>query len=193
MRILVTGGGGFLGSRIAVALCQRGHQVVVLGRREYDHLKRWPITQRQGDIADRPVVEAACHGCDAVIHAAARAGLSTRWKPFFQANVLGTRTVLQAAIRACVPRFVYTSSPSVTFAGRSQAGVNESQALPPPLAGSLPAIEGPRRTGSAGSQRLGHHDVCASPAFDLGTWRPAFGPQVMGTRPMRPAGPCRIR
>ncbi len=126
MRILVTGGGGFLGTRIALMLRQRGHQVVVLGRRRYEHLPSSEFEFVVGDICDEQLVAQACRGCDAVIHAAAKTGLAGRWSEFYKTNVLGTRTLIRAAVGQQVARLVYSSSPSVTFHARPQIEVDES-------------------------------------------------------------------
>jgi nucleoside-diphosphate-sugar epimerase len=71
-------------------------------------------------------VSAACRGIDCVFHAAALAGIWGRWKDFYGVNTLGTINVVQACRQQAVPRLVFTSSPSVTFRGRDQCGVDES-------------------------------------------------------------------
>jgi nucleoside-diphosphate-sugar epimerase len=61
-----------------------------------------------------------------VFHAAARAGVGGRLADYDAANVTGTMNLVLACLRHQTPRLVYTSSPSVTFAGEDQNGVDES-------------------------------------------------------------------
>jgi nucleoside-diphosphate-sugar epimerase len=79
-----------------------------------------------GDLADANAVARAVRGCDAVLHAAAKAGVWGSADSYFQPNVLGTRHVLAACRAHGVGRLVYTSTPSVVFDGRAHAGADES-------------------------------------------------------------------
>ncbi|HEV8692604.1 MAG TPA: NAD(P)-dependent oxidoreductase, partial [Lysobacter sp.] len=72
MKILVTGGGGFLGQALCRGLRERGHEVVSFNRSRYDALDAIGVTQVQGDLAQRDAVIAAAQGCDAVFHNAAK-------------------------------------------------------------------------------------------------------------------------
>lgn len=125
MHALVTGGGGFLGRYICERLMARGDRVRNLSRSVYPELKSLGVEQTRGDLADRRAVTAACDGVDCVFHVAAVAGVSMNWQVYEKANVVGTRNVIDACRMANVARLVYTSSPSVTFAGRDQNGVDE--------------------------------------------------------------------
>jgi nucleoside-diphosphate-sugar epimerase len=130
MHNLVTGGGGFLGRAIVEQLLTRGDQVRSFGRGDYPELTSLGVQVVRGDIRDSVAVSEACQGMDIVFHAAAIAGIGGPWSRFYEANFVGTLNVLDACRAQDVPRLVYTSSPSVTFAGRDQCGVNEEQALP---------------------------------------------------------------
>jgi nucleoside-diphosphate-sugar epimerase len=125
MHTLVTGGGGFLGRYICEQLRARGDRVRSLGRGAYPELGALGVEVHRGDLTDRRAVTAACDGVDCVIHVAALAGISMNWSMYEAANVRGTQNVIDACLVADVPRLVYTSSPSVTFAGRDQRGVDE--------------------------------------------------------------------
>jgi nucleoside-diphosphate-sugar epimerase len=125
MHALVTGGGGFLGRVIVEQLLARGDRVRSFGRGTYPELEALGVEVVRGDLRDAQTVADACHGIDCVFHSAAVAGLWGPWKIYHGSNVLGTRNVLDGCRRAQVPRLVYTSSPSVTFAGRDQCGCNE--------------------------------------------------------------------
>lgn len=114
MRILVTGGGGFLGQALCRGLIQRGHQVLSYNRGHYPVLARLGVGQIQGDLADANAVSHAVAGVDAVFHNAAKAGAWGSYDSYFQANVVGTRNVLAACQAHGVGKLVYTSTPSVT-------------------------------------------------------------------------------
>ena len=109
MRVLVTGGTGYLGSAIVRALAARGHQPVVFARRASQSGS--PGASIDGDIRDRSALRRAAAGVDAVIHAAA---LVSIWHPqpalFDEINVGGLEAALDAARGLEIPRIVYTSS-----------------------------------------------------------------------------------
>ncbi|MFC5570929.1 2-alkyl-3-oxoalkanoate reductase [Lysobacter yangpyeongensis] len=114
MKILVTGGGGFLGQALCRGLRARGHEVVSFNRGLYPALAAIGVRQVQGDLALRDAVIAAAQGCDAVIHNAAKAGAWGSYRSYFDANVVGTENVIEACRIHGVNRLVYTSTPSVT-------------------------------------------------------------------------------
>ncbi len=125
MNILVTGGGGFLGSQIVLRLHQMGHQVTTLGRHHYPNLPPG-IFQIQADLRDAEPVQKACQGMEAVFHSGA---LSRIWGPrqdFEDINIGGTRHVLDACRNLGIPKLVYTSSPSVVFDRDDLCGADES-------------------------------------------------------------------
>lgn len=130
MKALVTGGGGFLGSAIVKLLHQRGDDVCSLSRSHHRELDALGVVQHQGDVADADAVSRAVAGRDVVFHNAAKAGVWGDEKDYYRANVLGTENVLTACRRHGVRRLVYTSSPSVVFAGRDLEGVDESVPYP---------------------------------------------------------------
>lgn len=130
MKALVTGAGGFLGSHIVKQLVEQGHAVRALCRREYPALRGLDVELAQGDLRDREAVVAACRGVDAVFHAAAVPGIWGPWKRYYESNTLGTQHVVEGCRMHGVPRLVYTSSPSVTFDGSDQCGVDESAPYP---------------------------------------------------------------
>lgn len=126
MKALVTGAGGFLGRYIVEQLVARGDQVRGLGRGRYPELEAFGVEMRQVDLRDRSATIAACEGMDVVFHVASVAGIWGPWDHFYGINVQGTDNILAGCWEHEVPKLVYTSSPSVTFTGQPQSGVDES-------------------------------------------------------------------
>ena len=114
MKILVTGGGGFLGQALCRGLAERGHAVTSFNRGRYPALDALGVRQVQGDLADRDAVLAAARGADAIFHNAAKAGAWGSYQSYHLANVVGTQNVLDACRAHGTGRLVYTSTPSVT-------------------------------------------------------------------------------
>ncbi|WP_295359620.1 2-alkyl-3-oxoalkanoate reductase [Arenimonas sp.] len=127
MKILVTGGGGFLGQGICKALLAEGHEVTSFQRSHSPALEAMGVRQLRGDLADAQAVHAAFAGHEAVFHNAAKAGAWGSYQSYFDANVTGTRNVLAAMRAHGIGRLVYTSTPSVTHSGRTPVeGGNEA-------------------------------------------------------------------
>ena len=136
MKVLVTGGGGFLGSAICRQLLARGDDVTAYQRSAAAGLESLGIRVVRGDINDTEWLKTATRGADAVIHTAAKAGLSVNFADFYSANVSGTQSVLQACHDNGIARLVFTSSPSVVHADGDIEGGDES--LPYPATYSSP-------------------------------------------------------
>jgi len=115
MQILVTGGGGFVGRYVVDLLLERGYSVRSLGRSPQPALEKKDVDVRCADLADSKAVSDAVAGVDAVFHVAAKAGVWGSWESYYQANVVGTKNVVEACERDGVGRLVYTSTPSVVF------------------------------------------------------------------------------
>lgn len=141
MNVLVTGGGGFLGGAIVRRLVARGDRVRTLQRSAYPWHDTLGVRGIRGDLADRQAVRRAVAGCDAVLHVAAKAGVWGDYDAFYQANVVGTRNVVQACRQEEVRWLVYTSSPSVVFDGRDERGIDESAPYPKRYLAHYPATK----------------------------------------------------
>lgn len=125
MKVLVTGGGGFLGGALVRALVARGAEVSSLHRGSYPALDALGVRTVRGDLADPSAVAAAVRGAEVVFHVAAKAGVAGRPAQYRAANVLGTRNVITACLAGGVPRLVFTSTPAVVHAGNDLAGADE--------------------------------------------------------------------
>ena len=130
MRVLVTGAGGFVGGVIARMLRARGDEVRSVARNDYPALLALGCTHVKGDLSDAAVAQRASEGVDAIIHVAAKAGFWGKAADFEASNVTATQQLLDAAVRHGVKRFVFTSSPSVTFDGGDAVHANESLPYP---------------------------------------------------------------
>jgi farnesol dehydrogenase len=109
MKILVTGGTGYLGRAVVRALAARGHELVIFARTAAR--SGLPGTAIDGDVRDREALERAAAGCDAVSHSAALVSIWRRRRADFDdVNVGGLRNVLAAARALRIPRVLYTSS-----------------------------------------------------------------------------------
>jgi dihydroflavonol-4-reductase len=113
VRVLVTGGTGFVGSQIVAALVRRGDSVRVLHRASSNliMLEGLPVEHALGDVQEPETVARAVVGCDLVFHVAA---VASYWRAqreqVYRINVEGTRVVMEACLAAGVPRVVHTSS-----------------------------------------------------------------------------------
>jgi nucleoside-diphosphate-sugar epimerase len=129
-RVLVTGGGGFLGSAIVRRLRADGWSVRSFSRGSYPELTARGVDCRRGDLGDRGAVGEAVRGCEAVVHVAAKAGVWGPYREYYDANVRGTENVLAACREHGVARLVYASSPSVVHGGEAIEGGDESLPYP---------------------------------------------------------------
>ena len=109
MRVLVTGGTGYLGRSVVHALAARGHDLVVFARSA--SRSGLPGAAVDGDIRDRAALERAAAGCDAISHSAALVSIwRRRREDFDDVNVGGLRNVVAVAKTLGTPRVLYTSS-----------------------------------------------------------------------------------
>lgn len=158
MRVLVTGGGGFLGQAICRQLAARGDAPVAFQRGAGEALAGTDIEIRRGDIREAADVQAALAGCDAVVHTAGKAGPWGDPAEYRAINVAGTEHVIAACRAHGVRRLVFTSSPSVVHGGGDIEGGDESLPYPEHFAAAYP------ETKAAAEQR-----VMAADGSDLHT------------------------
>lgn len=141
MRVLVTGGGGFLGSAICRQLQLLGHEVVAFQRGTAAHLSQPGISVVRGDICDHKALSQAAQACAAIIHSAGKAGIWGEPADYERINVGGTQTVIRVCQDRAIPVLVYTSSPSITHDGGDIEGGDESLPVGPPYLAPYPATK----------------------------------------------------
>jgi UDP-glucuronate 4-epimerase len=130
MKVLITGGAGFIGSHVAERLLRQGHTVAIIDELNDFYspaVKRanlvevtsvGPVAFFEGDIAEETIVNRVFFefAPDAVIHLAARAGVRPSLERpilYEHANVRGTMVLLEACRRAKVQKFIFASSSSI--------------------------------------------------------------------------------
>jgi UDP-glucose 4-epimerase len=136
VRVLVTGGSGFIGSHVVDKLRARGHEPVIYDLRPSPwHLDpAHPVDTVLGSITDREALERALHSCDAVAHLAAVADVNdvhASPEDAERVNARGTVAVLEACRRAGVKRVLYASTIWV-YSDTESDEVDEDTLLPPP-------------------------------------------------------------
>jgi dTDP-L-rhamnose 4-epimerase len=133
MRVLVTGGAGFIGTRVVAALESDGHTVDVLDLR---------APECPGDVRDRAAIDRRLRDVDAVVHQAAKVGMSADpadLPDYVSHNDLGTAVLLAGMARAGVGRLVLASSMVVYGEGGYRCAVHGSTAPAPRRAADLTA------------------------------------------------------
>ena len=144
MKILVTGGAGFIGSNFIRHVLEAGRGIGIVN---YDKLTYAGnlanlesvandphYTFVRGDICDAPVLEAAMRGCDAVVHFAAESHVDRSIyepSPVIQTNINGTFTILEAVRKLSVTRFVHVSTDEVYGDIRPNEFADENAQLNP--------------------------------------------------------------
>lgn len=135
MKILVTGGAGYIGSIVASELIKLNHEVVILDNLSTGHIAAIPETAYfiQGDVRDATAVTAALSGVDAVIHFAAKSlvGESVA-KPdlYWDNNLAGTRNLLDQMQLSGVKKIVFSSTAAV-YGDPAESPITENSPTEP--------------------------------------------------------------
>ncbi len=148
MKLLVTGGAGYIGSIISRVLIDSGHEVVVLDNLSRGHRQAVPAEARVvvADLVDRAVLgDVLAEGFDGVLHFAALALVAESVASpelYWRNNVRGSLNLLEAMREAEVPRLVFSSTCAV-YGQPDEVPISESAALRPanPYGASKAAVD----------------------------------------------------
>lgn len=127
-RIFITGASGFIGSNLAKRLVSDGNEVVALLRRDSIHpsLKGIPIKKIYGDITDRASIENGVQGCNYIYHCAAKISFNKRnYSELYRINVLGTKNVLDIALKYGIEKFIHISACAVFGYSKAKETIDE--------------------------------------------------------------------
>ena len=138
MKILVTGGTGFLGKHLTPKLLAAGHEVRLIGRSqpppELARAEYFP-----GELSDRAAVSAALSGVDVVYHLAGRVSFDPRdGRAMYALHVDATRELLKDAHLAKVKRFILASTSGTTAVSKEERTATEEDVAPIPVIGRWP-------------------------------------------------------
>ncbi|MGA8036465.1 MAG: hopanoid-associated sugar epimerase [Candidatus Acidiferrales bacterium] len=173
MLILVTGATGFVGSHVARLLAERGDRVRVLVRptSQLKALEAVHVEPVQGDLRDAASLGRAMDGVQRVFHVAADYRLWTRHpEAIYESNVAGTKRLLEAAEKAGVERFVYTSTVAT---------------IAVPRHGALPD----ECTSASIDEMIGHYKRSKFQAEQVAVEAARAGGPVVIVNPTAPVGP----
>lgn len=168
-KIAVTGASGFVGKALVSALSNLGFNVVAICRSKIS-INSDNVTLRTLDLScQNKELNTALSDCQAIFHVAAKVDMWGPYHDFYQANVVGTRNVIQACREVGIQYLIYTSSPSVVADGKDLNGIDESYPIPSQHHADYPA-----------TKALAEKEVLAANSKDLKTisLRPhlIFGP-----------------
>ncbi|BFL83253.1 NAD-dependent epimerase/dehydratase family protein [Shewanella baltica] len=107
-------------------LLAAGIKVTGFARGHYPELEALGVVMLQGDLVNKDQLQQAMQGCDIVFHVASKAGVWGDRDSYFCPNVKGAANVIAACKTLKINKLVYTSTPSVTFAGQDESGIDES-------------------------------------------------------------------
>jgi len=178
LKVLVTGGGGFLGSSICRQLTDKDHEVIAFQRSAADHLAAEEIHVARGDITDISDILLVAEGCDAVIHTAGKAGVWGDPADFQRINVEGTANVIRACREQKIPFLVHTSSPSVVHSGGDIEGADESLPIADHFTAPYPATKALAEKMVIASNKDGLQTVALRPHLIWGPGDPHILPRL---------------
>ena len=181
MKVLVTGGGGFLGTAVVQALLDRGHEPTSLSRSRYAHLEELGVPCVEADLGgDAERLEGVLAGQDAVVHTAAKAGVWGAPRDYEHANVLGTRNLVEAALKSGIQRLVHTSSPSVCFDGKDHKNARNDLPYAERFLAPYPRTKAAAERLVLRSNRVGGLATCAlRPHLIVGPGDPHLVPRLV--------------
>jgi nucleoside-diphosphate-sugar epimerase len=178
LRVLVSGGGGSLGSSVCRQLAAKGHEVIAFQRSAADQLAAEGIHIIRGDISDISDVLQAAEDCEAIIHTAGKAGVWGDPADFQRSNIEGTANVIRACRDQKIPFLVHTSSPSVVHSGGDIEGADESLPIADHFTAPYPATKALAEKMVIASNKDGLQTVALRPHLIWGPGDPHILPRL---------------
>jgi dihydroflavonol-4-reductase len=172
-KILVTGAAGFLGSHLTRQLVARGADVRVLLRPSSSNraIADLPLEYMTGDLRDVASLDRALAGVQRVFHVAADYRLwSKRSQDIYDSNVGGTKNLLEAAKRAGVEQFVYTSTVATIAVDRPEHPNEFTEAKLEEMVGHYKRSKWLAEKEVLNAAKLGFPAVVAMPTTPVGPW-----------------------
>lgn len=138
MKVLITGGAGFIGSHLTAYLAEQGHEVIVLdnllrGNKIEDYILS-KITFVEGDVRDQDLVMKLSENCDQIYHLAAILGVdivADNPVETMETEVEGTKNVVYAALKHGVKKVIYASTSGVYGHSAIEKSVDEDIMIDP--------------------------------------------------------------
>ncbi|MBL1258888.1 NAD-dependent epimerase/dehydratase family protein [Methylocystis sp. Sn-Cys] len=183
MRLVVLGGGGFIGSAVVGRLLLDGHQVRVLDRLKKENFRDPELASRvewfNGDVFDRVRVDEALEGTDAVVHVVSSTSPKTSADdPIFdvKTNLVGSLQILDAMVRGGVKKIVFISSGGTVYGKVKYLPVDEAHPTDPLVSYGIVklAIE---KYLSAYEERFGIQAISLRVTNPYGEWQRLEGDQ----------------
>jgi nucleoside-diphosphate-sugar epimerase len=164
-RAFVTGGSGFVGTRLIAALVERGVEVRALARSEASAIavRGAGAEPVRGDLDAVAEMTEGMKDCDVVFHAAAHVKTHGKLAEFMKANVTGTENVLAAARAAGVKRFVHIGTEAVLADGKPIVRADETRAYPAKHAGHYPTTKARAEQAVLNANAVGFETVVVRP------------------------------
>ncbi|HMH80569.1 MAG TPA: NAD-dependent epimerase/dehydratase family protein, partial [Candidatus Acidoferrum sp.] len=172
-KILVTGAAGFLGSHLTRQLAARGADVRVLLRPSSNNraIADLPLEYVTGDLRDAASLERALAGVQRVFHVAADYRLwSKRSQDIYDSNVGGTKNLLEAAKRAGVEQFIYTSTVAAIAVDRSGLPDESTDAKLEEMVGHYKRSKWLAEREVLNAAKAGFPAIVAMPTTPVGPW-----------------------
>jgi nucleoside-diphosphate-sugar epimerase len=171
MKVLVTGGTGFLGKQLALRLKTLGYDVSVLGRNRVigEQLQAEGLRFLQTDLKDTRATVEVCQGQDYVFHCGALSSPWGKYQDFYNANVLGTRNIIQGCQSYNVRRLIHISTTSVYFDFSHRLNISENAPLP------VKSVNAYAETKRLAEEEINRAYQCGLPAIAIRP-RAIFGP-----------------
>lgn len=132
MKVLVTGGTGFLGQKLVSRLKSMDIDTTVIGRNIIigNALERQGVHFIKGFLEDKTSTVKICEGMDYVFHCAALSSPWGKYSEFYKSNVISTQNIIEGCIKYNVKRLIHTSTPSIYFDFTDKFNVSEDHILP---------------------------------------------------------------